>query len=186
MRRRTIALVLLVCLMLSAASCGKTPEASVVQTSPTVATDGTTRLPQSFMEDAYVEIELCAEAGTTYTFKYDSDIFAYTGQGGNFYLIGSDPTKCFLHVVIQDQNSDAFDTAKQSLDGKITKEFTLDSGRKAFIYSTDDANNIHVVYDASGITPSGHGLINLYIGAVDTWPYSAEQIANMADKGFAA
>jgi len=181
MKRRAIASALLVCFMLSAASCGKAPEASTIHTGAAFATDNSTHTTAGIIEETYQEVSLSAESGTAYKFIYDSDIFVYTGQGGNFYLVGSDPTKCFLHIVIQDRDGDTFENAKKTFAEKISKEFTLDSGRSAFIYSTDDANNIHVVLDAKG-----SGLINLYIGAADTWPYSAEQTANMVDKGFAS
>ena len=184
MNRRAVFAVLVFCVMLASAACNKNPSPTVIHAAETFGTSGTTRADPGFMDAVYENVVLSSESGVTYDFKYDSDILAYTGQGGNFYLVGSDATKCFLHVIIQDQMNASFDEAKNAYQGSIKKEFTLDSGRKAFIYTTDDANNIHVVIDAEGIVPSGKGLINIYVGSVETWPYSGEQIADQVDKGF--
>ena len=184
MNRRAVAAVLILCVMLASAACSNNTSPTVIHEAETFGTSGTTSDNLAFMDPVYENVVLSSESGVTYDFKYDSDILAYTGQGGNFYLVGSDATKCFLHVIIQDQMNESFDEAKSAYQGSIKKEFTLDSGRKAFIYTTDDANNIHVVIDAEGIIPSGKGLINIYVGSVETWPYSGEQIADQVDKGF--
>lgn len=184
MNRRAVAAALILCVMMASVSCSNKPSPTVIHEAETFGTSGTTRAEPGFMDEFYEQVVLSSESGVTYDFKYDSDILAYTGQGGNFYLVGSDATKCFLHVIIQDQMNESFEEAKSVYQGSITKEFTLDSGRKAFIYTTDDTNNIHVVIDAEGIIPAGKGLVNIYIGSVEIWPYSSEQIADQVDKGF--
>ena len=184
MNRRAVAAALILCVMMASVSCSDKPSPTVIHEAETFGTSGTTRAEPGFMDEVYEQVVLSSEAGVTYDFKYDSDILAYTGQGGNFYLVGSDATKCFLHVIIQDQVNESFDDAKTAYQGSITKEFTLESGRRAFIYTTDDASNIHVVIDAEGIINSGKGLISIYIGAVETWPFSGEQIADQVEKGF--
>ena len=184
MNRRAGAAVLIACFMLSSAACNKAPSATVVTVASSFGTEKTGGTSQGFMDAIYENAVLTSDTGNSYDFKYDCDIFAYTGQGGNFYLVGSDATKCFLHIIIEDQTDDSFDEAKKAYEKSITKEFTLGSGHRAFIYTTSDANNIHVIIDAGDLVSSGKGLINIYIGSVESWPYTGEQIADQVDKGF--
>lgn len=186
MNKRTIAVAMATCMLLSITACDRLQaKASEIHTQATFgATDETGATTPIFMQETYEEVVLASETGATYDFSYDTDILTYTGQGGNFYLVGSDATKCFLHVVVLDQAQDSFDSSKTNYKSSITSEFTLGSGHNAFIYKTADANNIHVVIDGSSIFPSGKGVINVYIGSASSWPYSAEQIAGIVDSGF--
>ena len=186
MNRRTFAAALATCMLLSITACDRPQsKASEIHSQATFgATTETGNTTPNFMEETYEEFVLASETGTTYNFRYDTDILTYTGQGGNFYLVGSDATKCFLHLIVSDQSGDSFEGVKESYKASITKEFSLSSGHNAFIYKTADENNIHVIIDGSSIFPSGKGIINIYIGSVSSWPYSAEQIAGLVDSGF--
>ena len=117
-----------------------------------------------------------------YQFSFDSDIITYSGQGGNFFLIGSSPTECYLHIMIQ--SGSTYEDALNTASGRIVEDYTLDSGRKAFCYKTNDANTCHIIIEANDIVASGSGTVKLTIGSEDSWLYSRKDIANMVDKGF--
>ena len=84
---------------------------------------------QSHITDDTMEtVTLKGSEDDTYTFRYDSDIVTYSGQGGNFFLIGSSPTECYLHVMIQSNGSyeDALNTASGSLSLILPRVKTLE------------------------------------------------------------
>ena len=136
-------------------------------------------------EDAYRTVTLyCLEAGEQYSFRYDSDILEYTGQGGDFYLVGSTSTKCYLHLIVQNWEEESYDSVRSAASDNNIEDFTLESGRRAFGYAGSVENTYHAVIDAEGIVPSGNGLIKIYLGSIDSWPYSCEQIISMVDSGF--
>ena len=191
MNRKITAAVLAACMLLAFTACDKTGTgASEIHSQATFGTTAdpaqASNITPNFLEETFDEVMLAADTGSTYSFKYDTDIFAYTGQGGNFYLVGSDATKCFLHIIVQDQAAESFENSKNTYKDSITKEFSLDSGRNAFIYKTADANNIHIIIEGKGIIQSGNGTISVYVGSFESWPYSTEQIAVLVDRGFQA
>lgn len=146
-----------------------------------------TKATKSFLyEDTTIKIGLSAESGAALKYTYDSDLISYVGQGGTFYPVGTDATKCFLHLVIQDMSVNSYEDAKAKAGSNI-KEITLESGRKAFYYSAPgDENSFTLIIDAKEITPSGRGVINCDVGGKSYWKYSEENIANIIDKGFTA
>lgn len=174
MKRLTAAL-LTFCLLLSVTACRNGTKSTTVNTAaPTNVTEvSATEHP----EEAFEKVELLSESGASFMFTYDSDIIAYTGQGGKFYLVGSDATKCFLHINIQD-NAD-FENAKTTYQSSVSKEFKTESGKAAFVYTTDNAAKYHIIIGTE------KGILNIYVGASSEWPYSEEQIANIVDQGLA-
>ncbi len=175
--------------MLSLTACDGRTKATVLQTKETFATvSQSTEAGETaalFSGDDPIEsITLHGTGDDTYTFSFDSDIITYSGQGGNFFLVGSSPTECYLHIMVQSA-SETYDDALETESGRIIEKFTLDSGRRAFCYKTNDAGNIHVIIENDGIGQSGTGLIKMTIGSADSWLYSYTDIANMVDRGFA-
>lgn len=153
----------------------------------TVSTQ-TTLVTQGFSpDDTYVDVVLTSESGAEIKYKYDSDLLSYVGQGGTFYLIGTDATKCFVHIVVQDVSFGSYAEAKEKDSKYGIKETELASGRKAYWYAVPgDDNNFHIVIDAKDITPSGKGVISCYVGSKSAWDYTEEKIAFIMDKGFKA
>ena len=188
MNKRTISAALVVCMVLSATACSTRTKATVIQTmesfSSSQENNFTEESEATTAESAILEtVTLKGSGDDTYAFTFDSEIITYTGQGGNFFLVGSSPTECYLHIMVQSGDStyeDAFDSAS----GRIVEEYTLKSGRRAFCYKTSDANTLHVIIDAKDLVTSGNCLIKISIGSADSWYYSQEQIANMVDSGF--
>ena len=129
-------------------------------------------------------VTLKGSGDDTFPFSYDSDVLTYTGQGGNFFFVGSSPTECYLHIMVQ-SGDETYEDAFQVAQGRIVEEYTLKSGRRAFCYKTSDANTLHVLIEAKDLVESGNCLVKLTIGSPDDWYYSQEQIANMVDDGFA-
>ena len=188
MKKRTIASALIVCSLLAATACSSRPKATVVQTYETFATTNESSgseetEPPVTTGDPMESIMLRGTGDDEYSFTYDSDIVTYTGQGGNFFLVGSSPTECYLHVMVQSGDT-TYDEALETESGRIDEEFVLDSGRRAFCYKTSDVSTCHVIIDASDINPSGNALIKITIGSVDSWLYTYKDLANMVDKGF--
>ena len=147
----------------------------------------TTKETKSFLyEDTTIQIGLSAESGAAIKYKYDSDLISYVGQGGTFYPIGTDVTKCFLHLIVQDVSVSSYEDAKDKAGSNI-KEITLESGRKAFYYSNaGEDSNFTIIIDAKEIIPSGNGVISCYVGGKSYWKYTEDKIANLIDKGFTA
>lgn len=188
MKKRTTALVLVACLMLAATACDNRPKATVIQTMAPFETSQQSTVteetePAVSTVSALENITLRGSGDDTYTFTYDSDIITYSGQGGNFFLVGSSPTECYLHVMVQSGDT-TYEDALQTESGRIDEEFVLDSGRRAFCYKTSDASTCHVIIDGSDINPSGNALIKITIGSADLWLYTYKDLANMVDKGF--
>ena len=188
MSKKTVAVALASCIMLSLTACSGHSKPTVIQTMETFATtqNGTAAEQTestSELADSMDIITLRGSGDDTYSFDYDSDIIVYSGQGGNFFLVGSSPTECYLHIMVLD-GDETYDDAYSSAAGKIVEEYTLESGRRAFSYKTSDANTCHMIIDAKGIVSSGNGQIKITVGSADSWEYSLEQIANMVDKGF--
>lgn len=186
MKKRTIASALIVCSLLAATACDSHTKATVIQTMATFETTGQNSLPEeteSTTAEAVPEmITLRGSGDDTYPFSYDSDIITYTGQGGKFFLVGSSPTECYLHIMVQ-SGSETYEDVLKAESERIVEEFVLDSGRRAFSYKTSDASTCHVIIEAGDII-SGNGLIKITIGSADSWMYSHTDIANMVDKGF--
>ena len=187
MDKKTIAFALAALVMFSATACSGRPNATVIQTMESFATaqqsasageSGATTLDSSLES-----IVLRGSGDDTYDFTYDSDIVTYSGQGGNFFLVGSSPTECYLHIMVQ-SGDETYEGALSTSSGRIVEEYTLDSGRRAFCYKTNDANTLHVIIEANDIVTSGNGIIKITIGSADSWLYSQDQIANMVDQGF--
>ncbi len=129
-----------------------------------------------------VEI-ICLENSTKYPFQFDKSVLEYD-RGGDFHLVGSSATECYLNIVIQDWEEESYDVIKSTNSGSITKEFVLSSGREAFCYNTDIDNTYHMAIDADGIVESGNGIIKISVGNADKWPLSVEEITEMVDAGF--
>ena len=186
MKKRTIASALIVCSLLAATACDSHTKATVIQTMATFEATGQNSLPEeteSTTAEAVPEmITLRGSGDDTYPFSYDSDIITYTGQGGKFFLVGSSPTECYLHIMVQ-SGSETYEDVLKAESERIVEEFVLDSGRRAFSYKTSDASTCHVIIEAGDII-SGNGIIKITIGSADSWMYSYKDIANMVDKGF--
>ena len=189
MNKKITATLLTLSVLISVSACGKTQ----AKYYPSQETFGKAYYEPAkpskspIYEDTYEQTELRSEAGETIKFMYDSDVISYIGQGGTFYLVGTDATKCFLHIVIQDASAGSFEEAKTANSKYAPKDIVLESGRKAFCFSvTGDENNLHIMIDAKDIVPSGKGVISCYVGAKSAWEYSEANIANMIDKGFKA
>ena len=186
MNKRITATVIIACMMLSLTSCSAHAKPTVMQTMESFGTfsqNPDSETVQSHITDDTMEtVTLKGSEDDTYTFRYDSDIVTYSGQGGNFFLIGSSPTECYLHVMIQSNGS--YEDALNTASGRIVEDYTLDSGRKAFCYKTSDANTYHIIIEANDIVVSGNGTVKITIGSADSWLYSRQDIANMVDKGF--
>lgn len=187
MKKRIIASALIACSLLSVTACDSHTKATVIQTMATFETTGQNSLPEesesTTADTAMPEtITLRGSGDDTYPFSYDSDIITYSGQGGKFFLVGSSPTECYLHIMVQ-SGSETYEDVLKAESERIDEEFTLDSGRRAFCYKTSDASTCHVIIEADGII-SGNGLIKITIGSADSWMYSHQDIANMVDKGF--
>ena len=187
MNRKTIAAILTVCMLIFVSACedGKPVYYSEKETFHTTNTETTKSSYYQIFENSYEYAVLYSESGAEYKFRYDNDILAYTKQGGTFYLVGTDATKCFIHIIVQDTPGKSYEEAKISCTGKNIKEITLNSGRKAFYYNVpNDGTNCHIMIDASEIVPSGKGVINCYVGSQGSWEYTEEKIATMIDNGF--
>ena len=188
MKKRTIAAALAVCTVLSATACSNRPKATLIQTMETFASsqeNSFTEEPEvTTAESAILEtITLKGSGDDTYSFTFDSEIITYTGQGGNFFLVGSSPTECYLHIMVQSGDT-TYEDAFESASGRIVEEYILKSGRRAFCYKTSEANTLHVIIDAKDLVTSGNCLIKISIGSADSWYYSQSQIADMVDDGF--
>ena len=190
MMKRITALVMAACVMIQVTACGGNTNMTTSQTSvishATKVTEGSFDIIDPIAEeDAYRTVTLyCLEAGEQYSFRYDSDILEYTGQGGDFYLVGSTSTKCYLHLIVQNWEEESYDSVRSAASDSIIEDFTLESGRRAFGYAGSVENTYHAVIDAEGIVPSGNGMIKIYLGSINSWPYSCEQIISMVDSGF--
>ena len=189
MHRRLMALITAAGMVFSFTACGNaiSPSAENITTDTvtekTEMTSPTTVFNNVF--DAYRTATIyCLEAGEQYKFRYDSDILEYTGQGGDFFLVGSTSTKCYLHLIIQNWEEESYDSVREACTESGITDYTLESGRRAFGYPGSVENTYHVIIDADGIVPSGNGMIKLYLGSIDSWPFSCEQIIRMVDKGF--
>ncbi len=183
------AVLLTLSMLISVSACGKTSEKNYSsQETFRKAYYEPAKPSKSFLnEDTYEQTELRSESGEVIKFLYDSDVISYIGQGGTFYLVGTDATKCFLHIVIQDVSAGSYEDAKTANSKYSPKDIALESGRKAFCFSvTGDEDNLHIMIDAKDIVPSGKGIISCYVGAKSAWEYSEANIANMIDKGFKA
>lgn len=188
MNKKITATVITACFMFSVTACDGHTRATILQTPETFATASQSSDPaesrNSLLEDDMTEsITLYGSADDTYAFTYDSDVITYSGQGGRFFLVGSSPTECYLHIMVQSGN-ETYEEALETEAGRIVKQFTLDSGRRAFCYKTNDASADHVIIESDGIGLSGTGLIKITIGSADSWLYSYTDIANMVDRGF--
>ena len=190
MLKRITALALVTCLTMAMTACDSrtktTAGQDVIISHATKLTDDTwDDLDLTDAESAFRTVTLyCLEAGEQYKFRYDSDILEYTGQGGDFYLVGSTSTKCYLHMIIQNWEEESYDSVRSTCTESNIDEYTLESGRRAFGYAGSVENTYHVIIDAEGIVPSGNGLIKIYLGSVSSWPYSCEQIIQLIDSGF--
>lgn len=180
-----IAALLSACMLITLSACGKKqPQYYTTQEKFRKISTETTKVPQNpIYEDTYSEMQLTSESGAVITYKYDSDMISYVGQGGTFYAVGTDATKGFIHMTVQDVSAGSYEDAKNAA-GSVT-EVTLESGRKAFYYAAaNDGDNFHLVIDAASVIPSGKGVIHCYIGSKSSWSYGEEKIANVLDKGF--
>ena len=189
MNRRLTAGALIACMMLSVTACSGHTRATVIQTMESFETSQQSTLSEETSEALVQEnimgsVTLKGSGDDTYPFSYDSDVLTYTGQGGNFFFVGSSPTECYLHIMVQ-SGDETYEDAFQVAQGRIIEEYTLKSGRRAFCYKTSDANTLHVLIEAKDLVESGNCLVKLTIGSPDAWYYSQEQIANMVDDGFA-
>ena len=189
MNRRLTAGALIACMMLSVTACSVHTRATVIQTMESFETSQQSTLSEETSEALVQEnimgsVTLKGSGDDTYPFSYDSDVLTYTGQGGNFFFVGSSPTECYLHIMVQ-SGDETYEDAFQVAQGRIIEEYTLKSGRRAFCYKTSDANTLHVLIEAKDLVESGNCLVKLTIGSPDAWYYSQEQIANMVDDGFA-
>ena len=186
MKKKVIAAILTVSMLSAVSACYNRTRPNYYkpkETSQAKYTTIATETSRFNYEDSYEKAILYSESGASYPFKYDSDIFSYVGEGGTFYLVGTDATKCFLHIIVQDVTDVSYIDAKTKNDN--ISEITLESGRKAFFYYVSgDEDNCHIVIDASKLIPSGKGIINCYLGSKKAWNYTEAQIANMIDKGF--
>lgn len=188
MEKRTIAAALAVCTVLSATACSIRPRATVIQTMETFSSSQESSLTETSeattAESAILETVLLKGSGDdTYSFTFDSEMITYSGQGGNFFLVGSSPTECYLHIMVQSGDTTYEDTF-ESAAGRIVEEYTLPSGRRAFCYKTSEANTLHVIIDAKDLVTTGNCLVKISIGSADAWPYSQSKIADMVDNGF--
>lgn len=188
MKKKVIAAVLTVSMLSAVSACERRPRANYYKPKDTTIAKYTTVATQnskSNFEEFYDKAILYSESGASFPFKYDSDIFSYVGEGGTFYLVGTDATKCFLHIIVQDLPDRSYADARTKNEN-IT-EFTLESGRKAFYYCVSgDEDNCHIMIDAGNLASGGNCVINCYLGSKKSWDYTEVQIANMIDKGFAA
>ena len=189
MNRKITAGALIACMMLSVTACSGHTRATVIQTMETFETSHQSTLPDetgaaTVQQNIMESIILKGSGDDTYPFSYDSDVLTYTGQGGNFFFVGSSPTECYLHIMVQSGDV-TYEDAFESESGRIVEEYTLKSGRRAFCYKTSDANTLHVLIEAKDLVESGNCLVRLTIGSPDAWYYSQEQIADMVDDGFA-
>ena len=138
----------------------------------------------SFSNNAPASVLItCLENGTRYNFRYDKSLLEYD-RGGDFHLLGSSATECYLHIIIQDWEEENYSAFKDSNSENILEEFTLSSGRQAFSYSSDIDNTYHIVIDANGIVDSGNGVIKISVGKADQWSLSYKEITEMVDAGF--
>ena len=187
MSKKITAALLLMGMLISVSACGKKDAHyySTPETFRKISTE-TTKVPQNVInEDYYVEMTLTSESGVSIKYKYDSDLLSYVQQGGTFYLIGTDATKGYVHVTVQDVSVASYDEAKSNNANNNVTEITLESGRKAFYYTAaNDEGNFHLVIDAKDINPSGKGVVHCYIGSKASWSYGEDKIANVLDKGF--
>lgn len=188
MNKRVAAIALTACMMLSVTACGGRPKATVIQSMETFGTTQNTTFSEETAAATAVgttidKITLSGTGDDTYSFSFDSDIITYTGQGGNFFLVGSSPTECYLHIMVQDGDS-TYEDARNAEAGRIAEEFTLESGRRAFIYKTSDANTSHIIIEANDIASSGNCLVKVTVGSAGSWLYSVRDIANMVGNGF--
>ena len=187
--RRLTAGALIACMMLSVTACSGHTRATVIQAMESFETSQQSTLSEEtsaavVQENIMGSVSLKGSGDDTYPFSYDSDVLTYTGQGGNFFFVGSSPTECYLHIMVQ-SGDETYEDAFQVAQGRIVEEYTLKSGRRAFCYKTSDANTLHVLIEAKDLVESGNCLVKLTIGSPDAWYYSQEQIANMVDDGFA-
>ena len=185
MNKRTVAAALAACMMFSVTACSGHTKATVIQTMETFAGSKESTVAESttVVTDSMDSVTLRGTGDDTYSFDFDSDIIVYSGQGGNFFLVGSSPTECYLHIMVLDNNETYEDYLDQAA-GRIDGRYTLESGRRAFCFNTSDASTCHIIIEANDIVTSETGLIKITVGSVDSWEYSLEQIANMVDKGF--
>ena len=189
MNRRLTAGALIACMMLSVTACSGHTRATVIQAMESFETSQQSTLSEEtsaavVQENIMGSVTLKGSGDDTFPFSYDSDVLTYTGQGGNFFFVGSSPTECYLHIMVQ-SGDETYEDAFQVAQGRIVEEYTLKSGRRAFCYKTSDANTLHVLIEAKDLVESGNCLVKLTIGSPDDWYYSQEQIANMVDDGFA-
>ena len=189
MNRRLTAGALIACMMLSVTACSGHTRATVIQAMESFETSQQSTLSEEtsaavVQENIMGSVTLKGSGDDTFPFSYDSDVLTYTGQGGNFFFVGSSPTECYLHIMVQ-SGDETYEDAFQVAQGRIVEEYTLKSGRRAFCYKTSDANTLHVLIEAKDLVESGNCLVKLTIGSPDAWYYSQEQIANMVDDGFA-
>ena len=180
------AALLLASMLICVSACGK----KQAQYYPTqekfrkISTETTKYAKNPVYDDTYVEMKLTSESGAAVWYKYDSDMLSYVGEGGTFYVIGTDATKGFVHITVQDKSVGSYEEAKNAVSGSVT-EITLESGRKAFYYTAaNDGDNFHLVIDAKEILSSGKGVVHFYIGSKTSWTYGEDKIANVLDKGF--
>lgn len=189
MNKKLTAALLTLSVLISVSACGKTQTNYHTSQETFGKTYYEPAKPSKspLYEDTYEQTELRSESGAVIKFLYDSDIISYIGQGGTFYLVGTDATKCFLHIVIQDVSAGTYEDAKTANSKYDPKDIALESGRKAFCFTvTGDESNLHIMIDAKDIVPSGKGVISCYVGTKSAWEYSEANIAKMIDKGFKA
>lgn len=184
MNKRIIFTVMLAFAMLFSAACSNPAKPTIMQSMETFATTPQSSVSEVFvMDDPTESITLTGSEDDSYTFSYDSDVITYSGQGGNFFLVGSNPTECYLHIMVQ-SGTGTFEEALKTASGRIAEEYVLDSGRKAVCYKTNDASIYHIIIEANDLVSSGDGIIKITIGSADKWLYSRQDIANMVDNGF--
>lgn len=189
MNKKMTAVLLLAGMMICVSACGN----KQAQYYPTqerfrqISTETTKFAKSPVYEDTYEEMKLTSESGEAVWYKYDSDMLSYIGEGGTFYVIGTDATKGFVHITVQDVSVDSYEEAKNAVSGGSITEIKLESGRMAFYYAAEnDGDNFHLVIDAKDILSSGKGVVHCYIGSKSSWSYGKAKIANVIDKGFAA
>ena len=190
MNKKITAALLLTGMLISVSACGNQApgEAHYYTSKETfrkISTETTKVTKSVIYDDFYIEMELTSESGAKIRYKYDSDLLSYVQQGGTFYLVGTDATKGYVHVIVQDVSVGSYEEAKSANSNNSITEITLESGRKAFYYTaSNDEGNFHLVIDAKDIVPSGKGVVHCYIGSKASWTYGEDKIANVLDKGF--
>lgn len=187
MNKKTVAVLMSFGMLISMSACDnkRAHYYNSQETFRKISTETTKYAKNPVYDDTYVEMKLISESGVTVWYKYDSDMLSYVGQGGTFYVIGTDATKGFVHITVQDVSAGSFEEAKNAVSGASVTEITLESGRKAFYYTAaNDGDNFHLVIDAKDILSSGKGVVHCYIGSKTSWTYGEEKIANVLDKGF--